>query len=74
MVFAIPKSNDPNVVLQKIRETYPQAGTEKLLRIWEAVVVDHHELHRVIVARAFTSALAELTNGQKTPVASPPQM
>ena len=70
-MLSMPKSSDPTTVVKYLRKQYPQAKPDKLLRIWEAVVIDHRELQKAIIERAFAAALAEL---QKMPVAPPPQM
>jgi hypothetical protein len=53
-------SKDPSEALRKIRERWPNLGSEKLLQVFEATVVEDRELHRTIIARAFTAALKEL--------------
>lgn len=67
MVFSMPTSREPSAVLQKIRERWPKLGTEHLFRVFEATVIDDRELQKVIVARAFTQALQELSLSDPRP-------
>jgi hypothetical protein len=48
-------------VLKRIMEKFPQAGSEKLLRIFEAEVIGNSALSRAIRLQAFTAALAALS-------------
>jgi hypothetical protein len=57
-------SKDPCEALRKIRERWPKLGSERLLRVFEATVIDDRELHRVIIARAFTDALRLISEQQ----------
>jgi hypothetical protein len=55
------KDTDPVALLKRLREQYPQAGSEKLLRIWKAEVIGSPALSRVIRLQAFTAALEALS-------------
>jgi hypothetical protein len=52
---------DPIAVLKRIMEKFPQAGSEKWLRIFEAEAIGRPALARVIRLQAFTAALAALS-------------
>ena len=41
-------ATDPPETLRKIRERWPKLGTEGLLRVFEATMVDDAELRRTI--------------------------
>jgi hypothetical protein len=57
----MPDNVDPVAVLKRIIEKCPQAGSEKLLRIFEAEVIGNPALDRAIRQQAFVTALAALS-------------
>jgi hypothetical protein len=57
-MFIPPRgTTDPAIILQAIRERWPQAGSQKLLDIFVATVLDDRHLHRAILAQSFARAL-----------------
>jgi hypothetical protein len=54
-------NTDPRAVLERIIKRNPQAGSEKLLQIFDAEVIGNRALDRVIRLQAFTAALEALS-------------
>jgi hypothetical protein len=52
---------DPRAVLERIIKRNPQAGSEKLLRIFEAEVIGSPALDLAIRQQAFVAALEALS-------------
>jgi hypothetical protein len=52
---------DPRTALQAIVAKYPQGGSEKWLRIFEAICVERPDLRRLIVQQTFAATLLELS-------------
>jgi hypothetical protein len=67
MVFSPPRTTDPVVTLQAIRERWPQVGTQKLLDIFYAVALEDRQLHRAIIAQSFAHALEQLSLPDRQP-------
>ena len=60
---------DPCEALRKIRERWPKIGNDRkrLLRVFEATVIDDRELQKAIVAQAFVRALEQVTGAPPKP-------
>jgi hypothetical protein len=61
------KDHTPIGVLRAIRATYPKLGSEHMLRVFEAQVVDDAALRDAVIRSAFTSALSELSAQPREP-------
>jgi hypothetical protein len=59
---------DPCKALQQIREKWPKIrnDSQRLFRVFQAVVIDDRELHNAIIAQSFVRALEQL-NGTGAP-------
>jgi hypothetical protein len=54
---------DPCEALRQIRERWPKirSDSQRLFKVFEAMVIDDRELQRAIVAQAFVRALEEIS-------------
>jgi hypothetical protein len=53
--------DDPRMVVETIVAKYPQGGSERWLRVFEAIVAEQPRLRRVIIQQTFAATLLEMS-------------
>jgi hypothetical protein len=52
---------DPRTVIETIIAKYPQGGSERWLRVFEAIVAEQPRLRRAIIQQTFAATLLKLS-------------
>jgi hypothetical protein len=58
---------NPRTVIETIVAKHPQAGSERWLRTFEAVVVEQPRLRQIIIQQIFAATLMELSATKPKP-------